>query len=89
VSEELVTELLVLTLQTTALLLAPTIITMLVVGVITSLLQTITQVRDSTVTFIPKVIAAGVVLVLTAPWCMQVMQGFWGQIMEVFSRGAQ
>jgi flagellar biosynthetic protein FliQ len=88
VSEALITELLVAALQTTALLLAPSILTMLVVGIVTNILQTITQVRDTAVTFVPKVIAVGVVLVFTAPWGLQVMQGFWRQIMEVLSRAA-
>lgn len=86
-SEELVVELLTLTLKTVGLLSAPMLITALVVGIITNLLQTVTQVRDSAVSFIPKLLAAAVVMVVTAPWCLQLLMGYWNHIMELFGRG--
>lgn len=85
-TEEFVTGLLALTLKTIALLCAPILVTCLVVGVVTNLLQTVTQVRDSAVSFVPKLLAAAVVLVATAPWCMQILMGFWNQIMDLFGR---
>jgi flagellar biosynthetic protein FliQ len=85
-SEEFIIELLALTLQTAGLLAAPVLITAVVVGILTNILQTITQVRESAVSFVPKLVASAVVLCLAAPWCLQVMRGFFAQVIEIFGR---
>jgi flagellar biosynthesis protein FliQ len=55
---------------------APFLIVMLVVGLITSLLQSITSVQEPTLTFAPKLLAfAGLVVVLT-PWLLRVLGEF-------------
>ena len=49
---------------------APLLLTALVVGVIVSLIQAVTQLQEQTLTFIPKLLAVGVVLLLSLPWLM-------------------
>jgi flagellar biosynthetic protein FliQ len=49
---------------------APLLITALVVGVAVSVLQAVTQIQEQTLTFIPKLVLVGVVLVLTLPWTL-------------------
>jgi flagellar biosynthetic protein FliQ len=49
---------------------APLLITALVVGVIVSLIQAVTQLQEQTLTFIPKLLAVGLVLLLSLPWLM-------------------
>jgi len=46
------------------------------VGLIVSILQAITQINESTLTFIPKMIAVLVVLTFMAPWMLEVMQTY-------------
>jgi flagellar biosynthesis protein FliQ len=61
----------------TALLLAlPTVAASLIVGLVISILQTITSIQEQTLTFAPRIIAVGLVLVLTLPWTLQVLMQF-------------
>jgi flagellar biosynthetic protein FliQ len=48
----------------------PLLLTALVVGVAVSLVQAITQLQEQTLTFIPKLLAVGLVLIVTLPWLM-------------------
>ncbi len=47
---------------------APTLITVLVVGVLVSVFQAATQINEATLSFVPKVVAAVLVLSITGPW---------------------
>ncbi|MFC7581176.1 flagellar biosynthetic protein FliQ [Schaalia naturae] len=48
----------------------PILVTALAVGLLISLLQSLTQVQDVTLTFVPKLIAVGVVIVLAGDWML-------------------
>ena len=48
----------------------------LVVGVTVSIIQTVTSVQDSILSFIPRAIAIFVVFALTFPWMLRVLTGF-------------
>lgn len=48
----------------------------LVVGLVISLFQALTQVQEQTLTFVPKIIATILVIMITAPWMMEVLQEF-------------
>lgn len=52
------------------LLAAPPLFVGLVVGLIVSLFQAATQINESTLTFIPKLAAIAVTLVLIGPWML-------------------
>lgn len=52
---------------------APILITSLVVGFLISLFQSITQIQEVTLTFVPKTIAVGVALYITGYWMLQTM----------------
>lgn len=75
-TEEFIIEIVQLTVTTVALLVAPTIAVIIVVGVVSNVLQTVTQIRDQALAFVPKVIAVGIVLALTVPWYVQTMRRF-------------
>jgi len=47
---------------------APILLTVLLVGVLVSVFQAATQINESTLSFVPKVIAAVAVLAITGPW---------------------
>ena len=70
------------TLKTAALLAGPILITALVVGLIISILQAITQINEATLTFIPKIVVVAIVLVLTGPWMLDVMSRFTINLLE-------
>jgi flagellar biosynthetic protein FliQ len=50
------------------LLAAPLLLTSLVVGLVVSVLQAATQINEMTLSFIPKLVATLVVLILAGPW---------------------
>ncbi len=49
---------------------APLLATALLVGIIVSLVQAVTQLQEQTLTFIPKLLAIAFVFVLTLPWAI-------------------
>jgi len=64
------------TLETTLLLAAPILITCMAVGIIVTLLQAVTSIRDMTLTIVPKLLAVGVVTLLFGSWMLQVVLRF-------------
>lgn len=48
----------------------------LAVGILISIFQTATSIQDQTLTFIPKIIAVLMVLLISFPWVTQVMMDF-------------
>jgi flagellar biosynthesis protein FliQ len=49
----------------------PVLMMTLVVGVAVSLVQTITQIQEQTLTFVPKLIGAGLVLLVGGNWMLR------------------
>ena len=48
----------------------------LIVGIAVSILQTVTSIQDSILSFIPRAIAIFVVFAFTFPWMLRVATGF-------------
>jgi flagellar biosynthesis protein FliQ len=48
----------------------PLLLVGLVVGLIVSLFQAITQIQEMTLTFIPKIVGIAVVIVILGPWML-------------------
>ena len=46
----------------------PPLLASLVVGLLVSLLQALTQVQEQTLTFVPKILATLITLIITAGW---------------------
>ncbi len=57
--------------EVTLLISAPMLVTALVVGLIVSIFQAATQLNESTLQFVPKLVAMFVVLLLVGPWMLQ------------------
>lgn len=66
----------------TAKLAAPLLITALVVGFAISLLQSITQIQEVTLSFVPKAIAVGVALVVCGNWMITEAVTFTNALFE-------
>ena len=64
------------TLETALLLSAPILVTCMVVGVVVTLLQAVTSIRDMTLTIVPKLLAVSVVSLLFGSWMLQVLLRF-------------
>jgi flagellar biosynthetic protein FliQ len=61
---------------------APMLITALVVGVLVSLLQAITQLQEQTLTFIPKLALIAVVFIVTLPWTLSRLVEYLIQVLR-------
>ena len=81
-SEELVLKLGQETIKTTAMLCGPLLAAALIVGLIVSIFHAVTQINEATLTFIPKMIVVGIVLVVAAPWMLDVMNHFTVELFE-------
>jgi len=55
---------------------APVLVTALVVGLAVSLLQSITQLQEATLSFVPKLAAVAVALVISGQWMISEMVAF-------------
>ena len=62
--------------KVTLLVSAPVLIVGLVVGVIISLFQAVTQVQEMTLVFVPKIIAVMITLVAALPWMLNILIAF-------------
>jgi flagellar biosynthesis protein FliQ len=61
----------------TALLLAlPALLTGMIVGLVLAIMQTVTSIQEQSLTFVPRLIAVGLVLVFTMGWSMQLAVHF-------------
>ncbi|RME35789.1 MAG: flagellar biosynthetic protein FliQ [Deltaproteobacteria bacterium] len=55
---------------------APMLICAVVVGLVISIFQAATQINEQTMTFIPKIVAVLVALVIAAPWIIQTLVSY-------------
>jgi flagellar biosynthetic protein FliQ len=55
---------------------APILATTLVIGVVVSLIQAVTQVNEATLTFVPKLIGVFVAMLIFGPWMMETLLDF-------------
>ena len=58
----------------------------LLVGVLVSLFQSVTQIQEQTLTFVPKFLAILAVFLLTLPWAMDVLLRYAAGLFGGFSR---
>ncbi len=61
---------------------APVLGVVLVVGLVVSLFQAITQVNEATLTFIPKLVAAVVVFAMAGPWMLTLLVDYIRRTIE-------
>jgi len=60
----------------------PALITSLVVGLLISFFQAITQIQEFTLTFVPKIVAVFLCIFLMLPWMSQVLVTFTKNLIE-------
>jgi flagellar biosynthetic protein FliQ len=58
----------------------------LIVGLIISLFQAVTQIHEMTLTFVPKIIAVLVTLLFLMPWMIQKMVSYTGELIVQLPR---
>ena len=61
---------------------APILLSAIVVGLAISIIQSVTQIQEQTLTFVPKIFAALLVLVVAAPWMIDMFTSTTKEMFE-------
>lgn len=69
-------------LKTLALLSAPLLLSTLVIGLIVSIFQALTQINENTLTFVPKMIVIAIILILAGPWMLDLLNSYTTNLFE-------
>lgn len=64
---------------------APLLLVSLIVGLIISIFQTVTSIQEQTLTFVPKILAVFITLMLAGSWMMNTMIEFVQTLWSNFS----
>ncbi|MBR4027584.1 MAG: flagellar biosynthesis protein FliQ [Lachnospiraceae bacterium] len=64
---------------------APLLLVSLVVGLLISIFQTVTSIQEQTLTFVPKILAVFVTLMLVGSWMLNTMLDFMVRLWSNFS----
>ncbi|MEW5744013.1 MAG: flagellar biosynthesis protein FliQ [Nitrospirota bacterium] len=69
------------TFETILLVGGPVLVVSLVVGVLISIFQAVTQLQEMTLTFVPKILAVFLTLLVALPWMVKVLVEFTRSIL--------
>jgi flagellar biosynthesis protein FliQ len=83
VSDSDVTDIAVQTMVLAAKVAAPILLTALIVGFAISLFQAATQIQEPTLSFVPKMIAVAIALLLTGNWTLSELVSFTHQLFDM------
>ncbi len=61
---------------------APMLLISLIVGLVVSVIQAVTQIQEATLAFVPKIIAVFLSLLLFGPWIIKLMTQFIGDLLN-------
>lgn len=81
--EDTVITLVAAALMTATKVCGPVLVATLAIGLLLSIVQSATQIQEQTLTFVPKLVVAAVVLVITGAWCLRVLESFTRELFTV------
>lgn len=64
----------------------PILLTGMVLGLLVSVFQTVTQIQESTLTFVPKIIGSVIVLVVLLPWMFNLFISTFNEFIDTLPR---
>lgn len=64
---------------------APILIVSILVGLVISIVQAATSINEQTMTFVPKLIIIGIILIVFGGWMLQQMVDFTNRIFEIIA----
>lgn len=64
---------------------APLLLVSLIIGLIVSIFQTVTSIQEQTLTFVPKILAVFVTMMIGGSWMLDNMSGFMTELWNNFS----
>ncbi len=73
------------TLVTGVFILGPILGAALIVGLVIGIFQTVTQIQEMTLVFVPKIALVGTVIFILLPWFLDMLMGFTLEIFQQIS----
>jgi flagellar biosynthetic protein FliQ len=67
----------------------PPLLAGLIIGLLVSIFQAATQIQEMTLSFVPKIIAVFIVIIIFFPWMIKIMHQFATSLMLNFHRYLQ
>ncbi|MGN0482768.1 MAG: flagellar biosynthesis protein FliQ [Lachnospiraceae bacterium] len=64
---------------------APLLFVSLIVGLIISIFQTVTSIQEQTLTFVPKILAVFISLIVLGSWMLHTLSGYMTNLWSDFS----
>lgn len=71
--------------QTVLLCAAPMLLAGMIIGLLVSIFQAATQINEQTLTFVPKIVAVFVTLLIFAPWLIRIITAFTLGVFDTLS----
>ena len=84
-NDALVTSMMQNALTTLMWIVGPMLAVAIAVGIVVSLIQTLTSIQDQTFSFAPRVIAIFTVFLVTFPWILRVLITFTSSVLSDFT----
>ncbi len=81
-SHQLVIDLVREAIMTALMIAAPMLLVALGVGLVISIIQSVTQIQEQTLAFVPKLILVGGAFIIGMPWLLQILMRFTTQIIR-------
>ena len=80
--ETIIVDMITSALWTASQISAPILLTAVAVGIIMGLLQSVTQIQEQTLAFVPKFAAVGLAIALAGSWMLETMTDFTLELIE-------
>lgn len=61
----------------------PILVVGVIIGLMVSIFQTVTQIQESTLTFVPKIVGCVILLIFLLPWMMNVFVATVNEFMDI------
>jgi len=64
---------------------APILIVSILIGLVISIFQAATQINEQTLTFVPKIVAIVIILIITGSWMLTNLSEFFSYLVNLMS----
>ncbi|HYV96329.1 MAG TPA: flagellar biosynthesis protein FliQ [Gemmatimonadaceae bacterium] len=81
-SDALIVDLATHALLMALLLAAPMLLAALVIGLVVSVFQAVTQIQEQTLSFVPKLVGVAVVFIICLPWLIHTATKYAGELFQ-------
>lgn len=65
---------------------APMLLTALAIGLLISVFQSVTQIQEMTLSFIPKIVITAFIMIFTMPWMLELLMDFTVEIFRLIGQ---